>query len=62
METGRRTLTAGDVFTISGVREPDPRWWRRFAAWILRQPPPTQEKLVRFRVSQVIGTTVEGNA
>lgn len=36
-------IKQGDVFTISGVYEPDTRSrWRRFLDWLLRRPAPVK--------------------
>ena len=51
-------LKAGDEYTIAGVYEskPDPRWWPRFRAWVLRRPAPrvSTGRLRRFRVTEVV--------
>jgi hypothetical protein len=56
---GFSSLHVGDVLTISGVREPDRRWWPRLKAWVLRRPPPMREALKRFKVSEVAGSTMQ---
>jgi hypothetical protein len=42
----------GDIFTIAGVNKPDPRWWKRLTAWLLRRPPPMTKELQRWVVKE----------
>lgn len=49
----------GDTLTITGVFEPETRWLPRLKCWLLRRPPPMSDKLVQFRVSQIVGAGVK---